>query len=73
MFKKRLIKLLIVPSVLFGSIGCSTLLSEAAQPKEQPKVEVQKTDEDMVEKVKSILSKYAFSTLTEEEANTIVI
>ncbi|WBW96340.1 Spy/CpxP family protein refolding chaperone [Oceanirhabdus sp. W0125-5] len=71
MYNKKLIKLLLIPSLLLGSVGYLTLQSAAAQSKEQQNVEVQNTDEHMIEKVKSILSKYDFSTLTVEEAKEI--
>lgn len=69
MFKKRIINLLIIVSLLFGCVGCSAMQSQAAEPDQQ--LEVQNLDESMVEKVKAILSKYDFSTLTEEEAKEI--
>ncbi|WP_432665779.1 hypothetical protein R9X47_05745 [Wukongibacter baidiensis] len=71
MSKKKIISSLIITGLLLGSIGCSTIQPEAAKPEEQPKVEVEKTDEKIVEKVKAILSKYDFSALTAEDAKAI--
>ncbi|PAB58350.1 Spy/CpxP family protein refolding chaperone [Anaeromicrobium sediminis] len=71
MFKKKFINSLIITGLLFSSIGCSTMEPEAVEPEEQARVEVQKIDEDMVKKIKSILSNYDFSALTVEEAKAI--
>ncbi len=71
MFKKKMVNLLVITGVVSVSIGYATLQPKAAEPMEVPKVEVQKSTEDMVAKVKSILSNYDFAALTAEDAKAI--
>lgn len=71
MFNKKIINSLIITGLLFSSVGCSTIEPEAAEPHTQPSAQLQQTDKDLVEKVKSILSKYDFSALTAKEAKSI--
>lgn len=71
MLKKKIVSLFVITGLVSASISCATLQPKAAEIKEAPKVEAEKSNADMVDKIKSILSKYDFSALTAEDAKAI--